>query len=413
MTRTFGRFYCNIVETIHALILIDAPKRKNNNKVKISIFAKGKDYIMSESIDQPKGKTKITIKGLPFEPKRNQILFYDPQGNSEYSQAIESQLGKIKKEFVAEGYEFCYFPDMAKNISNEIIRYSFPNWNGQPLNIINNDLLKPFIATEDQDIGACFIRNNYDNYSTYSCYQLTDIHTSSLKSQLTDYRQRLLDSDEKRQEAKNNADAVRYSATGPSNSEVMFSFKGNLVPVYEKKLDLADECFATVSSRLEAEIRELVERLHQEGISEFVLRCMVPIEKKLSCLVITSNYNIVLPDYGNMIIEMSPLPKTVFLLFLRHPEGIYFKDLVDYKDEIRHIYGKITNRISAVVIGKSIEQITDPTQNAINEKCSRIREAFVKKIDSSLAQSYYITGLRNQRKQITIPRHLVEWQCKL
>ncbi len=395
-----------------------AKKKTNSNKVKISIFAKRKDIIMLESIDQSKGKTKITITGLPFEPKRNQVFFYDPQGSSEYSQAVENNLGNIKKLFLAYGYDFCFFPELAKGISEEMIRYSFPNWNGQPLKEIGNDLLKPYIAKEDQDIGACFIRHYYDEYSTFSCYQLTDFQNHSVDFQVTDYRQRLLDSEKKHREAKINADSgARYSVTRPSNSEVMFSVTNkrqeNLVPVYEKKISLADECFATDSVRLEAEIRELAGRLHQEGISEFVLRCMVPIDKKLSRLVITSNYNIVLPDYGNMIIEMSPLPKTVFLLFLKHPEGIYFKDLVDYKDEIRHIYGKITNRISALVIGKSIEQITDPTQNAINEKCSRIREAFIKHIDNSLAESYYISGTKSQAKRITLPRNLVEWQCEL
>lgn len=110
---------------------------------------------------------------------------------------------------------------------------------------------------------------------------------------------------------------------------------------------------------------------------------------------------------------MSPLPKAVFLLFLKHPEGLYFKDLVDYKDELHGIYEKITNRTSSMVIGDSIDKVTDPTQNAINEKCSRIREAFIKHIDKKLAKSYYITGWRSKPKRITLSRNLMEWQCDL
>ena len=103
----------------------------------------------------------------------------------------------------------------------------------------------------------------------------------------------------------------------------------------------------------------------------------------------------------------------MFLLFLKHPEGLYFKDLVDYKDELRGIYEKITNRTSSMVIGDSIDKVTDPTQNAINEKCSRIREAFLKQMDERLAKSYYITGFKSEQKRIALPRNLVVWQCDL
>ena len=49
---------------------------------------------------------------------------------------------------------------------------------------------------------------------------------------------------------------------------------------------------------------------------------------------------------------------------------------------------------------KSINDVTDPTKNAINEKCSRIREAFVKHFDEQIAKNYFITGTRSEPKKI-------------
>ena len=150
------------------------------------------------------------------------------------------------------------------------------------------------------------------------------------------------------------------------------------------------------------------------------MRCMVPIEEKLSRIVISPKYEIVLPDYGNQIIELSPLPKAVFLLFLKHPEGLYFKDLVDYKVELRGIYEKITNRTSSMVIGDSIDKVTDPTQNAINEKCSRIKKVFLELMDEYTASYYFISSHTQKHiagssriwyerlKVITLPRELVK-----
>ena len=86
---------------------------------------------------------------------------------------------------------------------------------------------------------------------------------------------------------------------------------------------------------------------------------------------------------------------------------------MDYREELLTVYSKITSRTSSAVVDSSLEAVTDPTQNSINEKCSRIREAFIGRMDERIAQHYYITGKRGEVKRITLPRNLVEWQCEL
>lgn len=60
--------------------------------------------------------------------------------------------------------------------------------------------------------------------------------------------------------------------------------------------------------------------------------------EQLSRLIITEKYDIILPDYHDMQIKMEPLIKAVFILFLRHEEGIVFKNLSDYREELHTIY---------------------------------------------------------------------------
>ena len=48
-----------------------------------------------------------------------------------------------------------------------------------------------------------------------------------------------------------------------------------------------------------------------------------------------------LPDYNDMEIKMEPIVKAVYLLFLKHPEGIAFKCLPDYRQELAEIYTKL------------------------------------------------------------------------
>ncbi len=130
-------------------------------------------------------------------------------------------------------------------------------------------------------------------------------------------------------------------------------------------------------------------------------RLVTPYTAK-STLLITHDWRIILPYFGNLEIEMRPLVKAVYFLFLCHPEGIRFKDLPDHRDELTRLYktlrgGELTDKARL-----SIEDVTDPTKNSINEKCARIREAFLLKMDDSHASFYIVSGKRAQPKSVYI-----------
>ena len=158
------------------------------------------------------------------------------------------------------------------------------------------------------------------------------------------------------------------------------------------------------------EIRMKIGELQKRGVQKHLIRDILDDHLTLSRLVITQDFRIFLPDYNNKEIVMPPLPKAVFILFLKHPEGIVFKQLRDYYPELLSIYKQVSNRVVEMGIRKSIRDLTDPTKNSINEKCARIREAFLKEFDERYACHYYITGERGEAKKIILPRELVEWE---
>ena len=61
---------------------------------------------------------------------------------------------------------------------------------------------------------------------------------------------------------------------------------------------------------------------------------------------VTRDFRILLPDRFDTEIRLRPLVKTVFLLFLRHPEGIRFRDLHDYRDELTGLYARISQSMA-------------------------------------------------------------------
>ena len=158
------------------------------------------------------------------------------------------------------------------------------------------------------------------------------------------------------------------------------------------------------------EVRERIVKLRQRGIAEYLLEQLIHPDNRLSRLVVTKDYRIVLPDYNDMEIKMEPLVKAVYLLFLKHPEGIMFKCLPDYREELARIYAELRPVGLTDKALQSIEDVTNPLLNSINEKCARIRGAFVGQFDDYMARHYYIDGLRGEAKKISLPRNLVVWE---
>ena len=127
-----------------------------------------------------------------------------------------------------------------------------------------------------------------------------------------------------------------------------------------------------------------------------------------SRLVIDNDFRIFLPDFNNMEITMTPLPKTLFILFLRHPDGIFLKDMSDYRRELLELYKLISYREDFFEMTESINRICNPGEGSINEKLSRIKEAFLRQMSMDTAKYYIVNGDRGQEKKIMLDRLLVE-----
>ena len=140
---------------------------------------------------------------------------------------------------------------------------------------------------------------------------------------------------------------------------------------------------------------------------------------KLSRLLITKDYRFFLVDLGNREVELQPVHKAVYLLFLSHPEGIEFKRLGDYREELTCYYMATAKLLDKEKIIEGVEHLVNPLDNAINEKCSRIKKVFLEMMDEYMASYYIISGHTQKHiagssriwyerlKVIKLPRELV------
>lgn len=346
------------------------------------------------------GSIKRVVLTEVFPASTKELIYVANEENIEINHIFENHYKFLNKVAARYKLRFIYIPKLMQHIGDEEVqRYNFPYCNpvGSSSKFGNDFLLKYLAYPKLRNkLAHGLLLNDYtypgyydDKIYNYSYFPLSTNSNKSVAQQIIEVLQ-----------FTQIANNVQYELCGsikePSDSIADSNYKS-----HEWSDDLSD---------LMSEIREKVELLRKRGVAEQLLIDLLRPKEILSRLVVTEDFRLFLPDYQNIEIKMEPLVKAVYLLFLKHPEGIRFKDLPDYRVELTKLYIKMKPNGLTEKVLRSIEDVTNPLLNSINEKCARIRGAFVGQFDNRLAQYYYIDGRRCQPKAIALSRKLVEWK---
>ncbi len=380
-------------------------------------------------------KRKPKEKGVfPFDIQTNQVVYIEDEYNTNINKYILENLEKIKYWFNnysrdGSSYEFIYLPhyDIAESkqdMLSEFLKYNLPKVSESSIESMNIDFGK--LVTKDithflfsvldyegdRFPGLFRIKNKESiHYKDVHCdyFHLPEESIMYIEKAFYYYLDHLGE----------RKDCIWYQL--PLESD--FIRLGN---TYE----LSDYKFDYEAHKIASEIEEKINSLKAKGIEQFILNSIFSqmqgyeLVKKpeytedaisnriLSRLKIDNDFRIYMVDYNNLEIHLTPLPKTIFFLFLRHEEGILFKHLIDHREELMEIYKSLSYREHVNNIEQSILDVIDPTSNSINEKASRIKEAFIRRFSDNIAKNYYLTGARGHEKRISLPRDYVIWESK-
>ena len=132
------------------------------------------------------------------------------------------------------------------------------------------------------------------------------------------------------------------------------------------------------------------------------------IGNKLSPLVINNDMKIVLPHYNEVEVKMPAMLRSIYILFLKHPEGIALRDIADYRADLENIYAVVMPGRNEEKAQATINNLVDPTSNTLNEYLSKIKRCFKSCIiDDELADKYCITGKRGEPYRINLNPALI------
>ena len=345
---------------------------------------------------------------LPFSPAGDEVIYVDGTGDVDADRFVAENVDSFEREFAKRGMRFIHLPTQGERLQrNEAMwHYYFPDGNipeDRSLTSLPNDYMLQFMKNPDnrpqvESPGLLrFICEFYTGSHVYNRYGFpAGFHEVSDVPHFVEQ-------------------AVQYVMSETVRPSAFYA---------PSRSNWFDESFDAYIESVLKRVEHDINVLRQAGVSEVVLARLLEPEVSLSRLVITRDYRIFLPDYNNLEIEMTPLVKTIFFLYLRYPEGIRMKEIVDCQDEMRIIYRAIKRGLplpppSSTVVddelfftrpSQHILDLCNPANNSLNEKVARVKQAFVTHFHDRIASNYYITGTRGEAKRITLPRELVTWE---
>lgn len=96
------------------------------------------------------------------------------------------------------------------------------------------------------------------------------------------------------------------------------------------------------------------------------------------------------PDEDGVQIKLTPMERTLYILFLRYPEGIIADELWRYWDELCDIYGSQTVYDDKDLIEDAVEGICDEEKVTWYTNVSRIKRKISDRLGKRAAEQYII-----------------------
>ncbi len=178
------------------------------------------------------------------------------------------------------------------------------------------------------------------------------------------------------------------------------------------KMRTADVCESCMNKFIEQDVPVLYTRQFfdiLDGIRKsMTFRGRSVLLKQPSKLEIRGrNKKMLFTDLGGLELSLNPKEKTLYLLFLKHEEGILLSHLQDHEVELFENYEKISNQSETEQQRQTIKFLINPLENDSNVVISRINRKIKSAVGESLYDFYCIQGDRGEKKGIKLDRELV------
>lgn len=320
-------------------------------------------------------RATMAVGEIPFGIDRRQVVYIDNGAPHPLNHFVRENLSELNAIFWKAGLQFCYFSSSmlygTEGLDEQIL-YRVP-WLGTAEDRQKIDRLKSVTVHEIRNALA-------GNSAQENVFYAGDSEKFIMKVDVNDERHYM----------------AQFQLIASEYSQSLRSlFDEESGEDFGEELEMRSFYVQLARKKPRGIVREALER---------AIRMEDPV---ISRIVIRRNGDVLLPDY-NQRVHLRPKEVALFVLFLRHPEGIALKDLVDYRDELTGIYEQFSVNGNRDDIARTIAYLLED-YNDRNVQLSRIKRAFEIAVDEEIARNYCITGRAGDVRRITLPRDKVEY----
>lgn len=373
-------------------------------------------------------KNNINL-GNNFNIPENYVIYFEKEHNKELNLFIRNNYEAIKTKFSALGLNFIYPPfiKVSKIQVEEILSYYTPQFNYYQIPTLAKDsfgqkLLDNALQNAFKDFDT-ILNNNITETFKVNSEELLNLfeYNFHIKSGLFFFKFNsgiIGVSDYFYSNSDNNyelffEEAIQYLSRNEWEDYALGdAMIGSFLPTVDYSEQLDEEAKEIVQD-LENKLKELKD----SGQLLFLIPVLKDLLNKQSHTIDFNSISKMEIDYQNKIqlpyfkkeVELSHLTKSIYFLFLKHPEGINLKELGNYKKELLTIYKTVSNQLDYDKMAKSIDDVINLETKAIYTHLSRIKSAFYKIMDASFAKYYIVSGSGVEDRKVLFETKDIIW----
>ena len=190
--------------------------------------------------------------------------------------------------------------------------------------------------------------------------------------------------------------------------QLIFSVGGDVLE--EPAADFNGMLDQMEAAELLALMEKVQERLKTMGASPGISKTVPePAEAGPVELHIDRHYTIRMGAPDGPALPLRPLVKTLFILFLRHPEGIVLKQRDRYRQEMEEIYTAICPNTAIETVRARIGRLVNLQDNSFSEKASVLNARLDVLLPKEVSWEYKIQGYNGHPRRILLNPLMIKW----
>lgn len=339
-------------------------------------------------------------------PKEKSVIYFDMVGDFYLNIIYEKQFKSLKEEFYNKaGLNLIFLPNIDfPDVDNDSLHYLIPHLNNRRVSFTRDLLMHEENDKEKDDFNFfSYYKHHYQTLFEYFGYN-GDIKSGIIYIPENESSNIYIIKHTNEEHFSEGQEDPKDSIIEYVNMHKPMVFESRENDFIQSKQSFLEK----LDDSLDEETKDKIKNIYKQ-IEEFkdsgTLMYILPLLKKtlhkyeeqidlnsVSKINVDTDYNITLPYFNNMEIPLSHLTKTVYILFVNHPEGIDIKNLYNYKNELKDLYSDISYQENTDKMEQTILDLIDPSKNAIYSHISRIKSVFYKLMDKFYADNYIITG---------------------